>query len=119
SSYRHAFYPCRGITARNATVQCTTNFHFLCYKSHVFGMYCYIPGTIPDSVLVLLTKRFEKSKTAQGHPLPSSRTSNHSTSKRCAKLHCCGCIWLPPITFIGTHSLTRVETDSAKLCFYV
>ncbi|KAF9823945.1 hypothetical protein SFRURICE_013482 [Spodoptera frugiperda] len=20
-------------------------------------------------------------------------------------LHCCGCIWLPPIIFIGTHSL--------------
>ncbi|KAF9790232.1 hypothetical protein SFRURICE_010892 [Spodoptera frugiperda] len=27
----------RHITARNATVQCTPTFHYLCYKSHVIG----------------------------------------------------------------------------------
>ncbi|KAF9823840.1 hypothetical protein SFRURICE_013377 [Spodoptera frugiperda] len=24
-------------------------------------------------------------------------------------LHCCGCVWLPPIIFIGTHSLVLCE----------
>ncbi|KAF9805773.1 hypothetical protein SFRURICE_009405 [Spodoptera frugiperda] len=33
--------------------------------------------------------------------------------QRCAMLLFCGCVWFPPIIFIGTHSLTLVETDSA------
>ncbi|KAF9787582.1 hypothetical protein SFRURICE_001634 [Spodoptera frugiperda] len=33
-------------------------------------------------------------------------------------LRCCGRVWLPPIIFIGTHSLALVEKDSAKLCCY-
>ncbi|KAF9800816.1 hypothetical protein SFRURICE_007524, partial [Spodoptera frugiperda] len=32
-------------------------------------------------------------------------------------LRCFGCVWLPSILFIGTHSLALVETDLAKLCF--
>ncbi|KAF9802082.1 hypothetical protein SFRURICE_004333, partial [Spodoptera frugiperda] len=32
-------------------------------------------------------------------------------------LRCCGCVWLLPIIFIGTHSLSLVETDSVKTCF--
>uniref|UniRef100_A0A2H1W4K1 SFRICE_017123 n=1 Tax=Spodoptera frugiperda TaxID=7108 RepID=A0A2H1W4K1_SPOFR len=40
-------------------------------------------------------------------------------NQRCAMLGCCGSIWLPPIIFIGTHSLALVETDSSKLCFYM
>uniref|UniRef100_A0A2H1V553 SFRICE_012223 n=1 Tax=Spodoptera frugiperda TaxID=7108 RepID=A0A2H1V553_SPOFR len=37
--------------------------------------------------------------------------------QRRAMLRCCGCVSLPPIKFIGTHSLALVEMDSAKLCF--
>ncbi|KAF9793588.1 hypothetical protein SFRURICE_019646 [Spodoptera frugiperda] len=33
----------------------------------------------------------------------------------CAMLRCCGCVWLPPIIFIGTHNLSLVETDYVKL----
>uniref|UniRef100_A0A2H1VKH7 SFRICE_008126 n=1 Tax=Spodoptera frugiperda TaxID=7108 RepID=A0A2H1VKH7_SPOFR len=35
--------------------------------------------------------------------------------QRCAMLHWCGCVWLLPIIFIGTHSLALVATALAKL----
>uniref|UniRef100_A0A2H1V5J8 SFRICE_011026 n=1 Tax=Spodoptera frugiperda TaxID=7108 RepID=A0A2H1V5J8_SPOFR len=40
-------------------------------------------------------------------------------SKRCAMLHCCGCVRLSPVTFIDTHGLALVETGSSKICFYM
>ncbi|KAF9822785.1 hypothetical protein SFRURICE_019475, partial [Spodoptera frugiperda] len=39
--------------------------------------------------------------------------------QRFSMLCCCGCVWLPPIKVIGTHSLVLLETDMAKLCFYM
>ncbi|KAF9788985.1 hypothetical protein SFRURICE_019006 [Spodoptera frugiperda] len=57
--------------------------------------------------------------TLLGSRLPSHRV-NHAVAlqRRCAMLRCCRCVWLPPIIFIGTHSLALVETDSVKLFFY-
>uniref|UniRef100_A0A2H1W240 SFRICE_016782 n=1 Tax=Spodoptera frugiperda TaxID=7108 RepID=A0A2H1W240_SPOFR len=38
--------------------------------------------------------------------------------QRCVMLHRCGCVWLSPVIFIGTHSLALMETDSTKLFLY-
>uniref|UniRef100_A0A2H1VGI1 SFRICE_003347 n=1 Tax=Spodoptera frugiperda TaxID=7108 RepID=A0A2H1VGI1_SPOFR len=34
-------------------------------------------------------------------------------------LRCCGCVWAPPIIFIGTHSLALVETTQLSYVFYM
>ncbi|KAF9816262.1 hypothetical protein SFRURICE_003813, partial [Spodoptera frugiperda] len=38
---------------------------------------------------------------------------------RCTALRCCGYVCLPPIIFIGTHSLALVKTNSSKLCYLI
>ncbi|KAF9822813.1 hypothetical protein SFRURICE_000882 [Spodoptera frugiperda] len=35
--------------------------------------------------------------------------------QRCDMLRCCGCVWLPPIIFIRTHSLALVTGGKATL----
>ncbi|KAF9804551.1 hypothetical protein SFRURICE_014459 [Spodoptera frugiperda] len=133
------------ITVRNATVQCTPTFHHLCCKSHVIGgepiaiadsriepdTPC--PATRNNYLWITLSDTpcgYRTRYTLRGSRLPSHRTNRaaidlivgYSTSTikistRCAKLRCCESVWLPPIIFIGTHSLALVETDSTKLCF--
>ncbi|KAF9822343.1 hypothetical protein SFRURICE_017618, partial [Spodoptera frugiperda] len=48
---------------------------------------------------------------------------NPSVGYRCFStrdvLRCCGWFWLPPVISIGTRSIALLETDSAKLCFYM
>ncbi|KAF9820464.1 hypothetical protein SFRURICE_009883 [Spodoptera frugiperda] len=54
-----------------------------------------------------------------GSQLPSHQPLRVLFHQKCAMLRCRGCVWLPPIIFIGTHSLTLVETDLAKQFFFL
>uniref|UniRef100_A0A2H1VAM9 SFRICE_024109 n=1 Tax=Spodoptera frugiperda TaxID=7108 RepID=A0A2H1VAM9_SPOFR len=62
----------RGVTTRNAAIQCTPTFHHFCYKSHVIG----------DSVLI--PRNFRKSErspvilcpTRESNPRPLVRRSH-------------------------------------------
>ncbi|KAF9808310.1 hypothetical protein SFRURICE_008363 [Spodoptera frugiperda] len=56
------------------------------------------------------------SRVACGHP-GHIRKMNINLKMSLAMLRCCECVWLQPIIFIDTRSVTLVETDSTKTCF--
>ncbi|KAF9797438.1 hypothetical protein SFRURICE_005914 [Spodoptera frugiperda] len=58
------------IITRNVTLQSTSTFHLLCCKSHLILAYCHIPGTIPDSKLLLRSFRKTEKSPAITSPDP-------------------------------------------------
>ncbi|KAF9804552.1 hypothetical protein SFRURICE_014460 [Spodoptera frugiperda] len=86
-----------------------------------------LPHTLYNSRLRATTEKFLKSlkntladpgiETETPCPAVAFATTRPTSPRRYAMLRCCGCVWLPSMIFIGTHSIVLVETDSDKLCF--